>query len=438
MRRIWKQQGLKGVVNLHAFWIVGGAKLEANYYKEMAENCEEMEQRGLLENKRIFLFGHCNATEELAELLNQKGHSIAAILDNSREKHGKVYHNIPVVPPDSILPEDGEKAVVCIAARFYEAMQAQLRRLGFTGEIRKMVDYNTYAEYSLSDETIERKWKRVEYGKSAVRELERKYPGYFRIFCPFSALGDLYFCMSYLPYFLRKRGRKDYIMCVAGSACAKVAELFDDCPVEVMGQKELDAMIQAELYMQDREAFIAHQDRPYVVNLSGALYRKKIPLEKIYCCGVFGLPQDTEPVVPARWNDYADLAAIEKDRAVILSPYAKSVTALPAKIWEDIILDYRKRGFQIFTNVAGDETPLPGTIAISPGISELKSVVERAGTFIGLRSGICDVLRTADCRKIALYPDYNYCDTQWKAIDMYAIDTFENIVVKDDFEWRKN
>ena len=91
---------------------------------------------------------------------------------------------------------------------------------------------------------------------------------------------------------------------------------------------------------------------------------------------------------------------------------------------------FRERGYQIFTNVAGEETPLEGTAPISPQICEMRSVVEQAGTFIGIRSGICDVIRTADCRKIALYPDYNYCDTNWKSIDMYAIDGFENIVVK--------
>ncbi len=412
--------------------------MEVQHYNEMVQNCEELEQSGLLEHKRIFLFGHCSASEKLAGLLRKKGYAVAAILDNSREKQGKVYLGIPVVSPESILSEPAENVIICIATRFYESMQAQLRQLGFTGDIRKLVDYNTYAEYSLSEETIERKRKRVEHGRLVVEGLERKYPGHFRVFCPFSALGDVYFCMTYLPYFLQMRGKKAYIMCVLGSSCAKVVSLFDNCPVEVMQQKELDAAIQAELYSQDENAFIAHQDRPYVVNLSKALYRRKIPLEEIYRCGVFGLTQDIKPVVPKHWNEYADLERIEKGHAVILSPYAKSVTALPAKIWEEIISDYQKQGFQIFTNVAGEEKPLPGTSAISPAISEMKSVVERAGIFIGIRSGICDVIRTADCRKIALYPDYNYCDTKWKAIDIYAIDTFENVVVKDDFVWKRH
>lgn len=79
--------------------------------------------------------------------------------------------------------------------------------------------------------------------------------------------------------------------------------------------------------------------------------------------------------------------------------------------------------------MVGEELPLPRTKPICPAISEIQSVVERAGTFIGIRSGLCDVLREASCRKVALYPDYNYCDTRWKAIEMYRIDNWENIVV---------
>lgn len=258
--------------------------MEAQYYREMVENCRKMEENIPLKQKKIFLFGHCNATEELADLLIERGY----------------------------IPE----AIVCIVTRFYESMYAQLRKLGFNGEVRKLVDYNSYAEYSLADETIERKSKRIEHGRFMIEELERKYPGYFRIFCPFSALGDLYFCMSYLPCFLKMHGKKKYAMCVAGNGSARVAELFDDCPVEVVKQNDLDAAIQAELYRKDKNAFIAHQDRFYVVNLSKALYCRKIPLEKIYCCGVFGLPQRTEPVSPTRWSTYADLKDIERNHAM--------------------------------------------------------------------------------------------------------------------------
>lgn len=80
--------------------------------------------------------------------------------------------------------------------------------------------------------------------------------------------------------------------------------------------------------------------------------------------------------------------------------------------------------------------PLIGTESISPSLLELRSVVERAGTFIGIRNGLCDVIREAKAKKIALYPDYNYCDTKWKAIEMYWINQFDyNLLATEEIKW---
>lgn len=399
------------------------------YYEEMVENLEELLRKGVIQGKRIYLFGHCNATEELADLLCEKELTIAAILDNNKEKHGKVYRGIEIQPPHIILKEQSQQTLVCIVARAYAVMTDQLKRMGYKGQIRKLVDYNTFAEYSLSEDTVNCKLQRVERGNILLQKMEQSYPGHFKILCPFSALGDIYFMMSYLPYFLQKRKKRDCVIGVIGRACAEVVHLFGDYNVEVVTQKDMDEMIQAALYKEDSDTFIPHQDRPYVVNLSKALYIKQIPLEQLYCCGVFGLPPDTKPYRPYRLQEYASLKKICPGKSVILSPYAKSVTALRQEVWEKIVDYYNGRGYSCYTNVIGEEMPLPGTELISPALSEIQSVVEQAGTFIGIRSGLCDVLREASCKKIALYPDYNYCDTRWKAIDMYRIEGWENIVV---------
>ena len=391
----------------------------------------------LLYNKEIYLFGHCNATEQLADKLLEKGYEIAAILDNSEVKQGMEYRGIKIRFPSIIREVRDDDAVVLIVTRFYEEMKEQLRGLGFQGEVVKLLDYNSYADYSLSEDTMERKRERVIYGMEVLSGIEDRHPGCFRVFCPLVALGDVYFCMSYLPYFLEKRGIEKCVICVASKGCGKVAKLFGQEHIEILNQYDLDAAIQASLYKKDEKAFIAHQDRPYVVNLHKALYVKRIPLEQMYVCGVFGLPVGYKPYKPRNWKEYDGAEEIVPNKTVILSPYAKSVTKLPDKIWEDIVEDYRDKGYLIYTNVAGDEQPLKGTKAISPDISQMKSVVECAGTFIGIRSGLCDVIRTANCKKIALYPDYFYCDTKWKAIDMYKIEEFENIVVGDDFRWDK-
>lgn len=408
--------------------------MDKQHYEEMAASLNELEQEDDIVNKRIFLFGHCNATEELADLLLARGYIPVAILDNNENKHGNNYKGIVIVPPNDILSEDKDSTIVCIVARAYAAMSDQLKRLGYRGQIRKLVDYNSYANYSLSEETIARMKVRVERGKNIFASVTEKYPGYYKILCPFQALGDIYIMMSYLPYFLRERGKNKCVICVIGNACGQVAKLFQ-YDVEVFSQKEIDELTQAAIYTRDPESYIAHQDRPYVNNLFKALYYKRIPLDEIYCCGVFGLRKGTRPILPTAFAEYGGIETIPKGKSVVISPYAKSVVALPESVWNDVVSYYRGIGKTCFTNVIGDEKPLDGTIAISPKINEMKSVVEAAGCFVGIRSGMCDILRTAKAERIALFPDYNYCDTQWKSIDMYYIDEWKNIVVKDNFKY---
>lgn len=409
--------------------------MDKAHFDEMVNCIERFAANGAFDGSSVYIFAHCEASLTLVDELMAREIIPTMILDNSKEKWGIEYKGIVVEKPEYVLESDSEKAIVLIATRFYEAMRAQLIDLGFKGEIVKVVDYNTYSEYSLSDDTIARKMERVRAGKDAIDTLRKSDADAFLIFCPFSALGDIYFCMSYLPHYVESRGIGNVVVCVVGNACRKVAELFDiaNCRVEVFSQNVLDSMVQAALYYRDENAFIAHQDRPYVVNLHKALNVKCIPLEQIYRCGIFGLSDDAVPVEPTRWHESGDCADIPEGKAVVLSPYAKSVTAMPDELWEKVADKYLDEGYQVYTNVVGDEKPISGTIAISPDIAEMKSVVERAGTFIGIRSGMCDVLRTAKCRKIALFPDYNYGDTKWKAIDMYRLVEFENIVFDGDY-----
>lgn len=417
--------------------------MEKKLYDEMVENINTMAEEINLAEKKIFLFGHCNATLELIDLLDNKGYKTTAILDNSDVKQGLEYKGAVVVYPKQIVEMAGEDPeadfIVLITSRFYPAMLRQLRELGYKGPVRKIIDYNTYAEYSLSEDTISRMKARERHGAELLKELSRKYDRYFKVFCPFNALGDIYFMISYWPAFAKKRNVDRVVFCVPNHVLADVIHMFGDYSVEAYEQKELDAMIQSVIYTQDENCFIAHQDRPYVINLSKALYIKKIPLEQIYCCGVYGLPKDTVPAKPEfNRQVYRDIDSIPEGKAVVFSPYAKSVTAIDSKVWQDAVRYYNSEGYKCYTNVVGDEKPLAGTEAISPSLLEMRSVVERAGTFVGIRSGLCDILREAKAKKIALYPDYNYSDTKWKAIEMYNIEQFEyNLLATEVIEWAK-
>lgn len=412
--------------------------MDKQHYDEMISSVHKLIESNELQDKHIYIFGHCNATEELIEILQEKGLDVCAILDNNMLKYGTYNKHIVIARPDYILEEKSSNVIVLIAARAYATMYKQLRSLGFKGEICKVVEYNSYAEYSLSDETIERMSARVDRGKIILDKINKSYNNPFLFLFPFAALGDVYIAMSYLPYFMKERGISNCVIAVIGKACAKVVDIFGGYKIEILSQKDMDEFIQASLHAEKENMFICHQDRPYVVNLHKALHIKKITLEQMYCCGVFKLPLDTKPCDPTNLKKYPLIEDIQRNKSVILSPYAKSVTLLPEVIWNDIVKYYASQGYQCYTNVAAEEKALVGTIPISPQISQMQSVVERAGIFIGIRSGMCDVIRNANAIKIALYPDYNYSDTKWKAIDIYSLDGWENIVVKDDFIWKRD
>lgn len=426
--------------------------MEKKLHDEMVLTIEKINNEMSLCDRKIFLFGYCNATLELIDLLEGKGIGVCEILDNSDAKQMQCYKGIHVTYPKNILMYSDDvqedNSVVLIASRYYETMCKQLREIGYKGPVCKVVDYNSYAEYDMSEKTILKMKNREKDGEELLRKLSDKYSGFFKVFCPFAALGDVYFMISYWPAFAKTRCiamREDKpelekaVFIVPGDELADVIHMFGDYPVEVFEQKELDSMIQASIYRRDNDFYIAHQDRPYVVNLSKALYVKKIVFSDMYCCGVYGLSKGTMSIKPKEdLPVYKDIDSIPSGRSVIFSPYAKSVVAIDSKVWSSAVQYYVAAGYKCFTNVVGDELPLEGTEAISPSLLEMKSVIERAGTFVGIRSGLCDIIRETKAKKIALYPDYNYCDTKWKAIDIYRIEEFDyNILATEEIEWAK-
>lgn len=300
--------------------------MDKQHYEEMLENLEHFMKQNDLKHTQVYLFGHCNATEVLADELLKHEVSIQAILDNNASKHGTYYKTIPIVSPSKLMEKDTSHVVVFIVARAYASMVKQLRQFGFTGEVEKLVDYNSYAEYSLSPKTIHAKYKRMLRGATHLEQLKQEYKTHFFIFCPFSALGDVYYMMSYLPYFLADRRVKQAVVFTIGNACADVVRMFGGVGSKILTQKQMDETIQAVLYLKDTRSYISHQDRPYVIHLYKALYIKKISFEIIYRCGVFGLPIDTQPYKPSCLSIYKKLDAIPYKHAVILSPHAKSVT----------------------------------------------------------------------------------------------------------------
>jgi hypothetical protein len=406
--------------------------VEATYKDEMIQILEPLIKNGVLSGKCIFAFGHCNATEEMNDYLAGHGIRLSAIFDNNAAKIGQSYHGTCIVSPEQIKAYANDETIVLIANRYYDRMAEQLRRLGYTGQIVKVVDYNSFSEFSLSPETIERKLDRVHRGMKTLQEIRLRYPKQHLVVCPFNALGDVYWAMAVLPAYLKKKAIGETAVIVTGNGCRQVAEMFSAEDLTTLSRVEMDELVQALIYTNEQNCIIAHHDRPYTDLIIHWLDKHFLSFIDFYRCGVYGLPQDTEPVTPSKSEPFDNFVGMENGSSVLITPYAKSVVSPSISYWEALVKRYNQDGLAVFTSVWSDEKPIVGTKPLTLPLNQMIAAAEYAGHFVGVRSGLCDIINSAECKKTVIFPDCVYSTTQWKVADFFALAGWEQVIYMAD------
>jgi hypothetical protein len=390
---------------------------------------DELQHSGRLQNAVICAFGHTAATEEMRARLGRYDLKLTAILDNNRAKQGSSLHGVPVIAPDAVAELSGP-SVVLIASRFHNEMRQQLLDLGYAGEIIR-VGSASIGPDTPSGRDLERAARRLD-------QLRHAHPDRHLVVCPFGALGDVYWALAYLPAFAQgDRHPAPPVVVVVGEGCRQVARLFGHEDVYSLSQREMDDLVGAIVDTGAQDATIAHHDRPYGDCAPvRALDERFMAFTDLYRDLVYKLPPRSRPHAPRRDEpaqirqaDPSWASAIPRGRAVLMAPYAKSVVPVPWSFWERTAERHRAQGDVVGTLVYGEEDPIPGTLALEIPIPELLDAVEHAGTFISLRSGLCDVVHTARARKVHAFPDALYSTTPYKVADFFALPGWESVVV---------
>ena len=120
-------------------------------------------------------------------------------------------------------------------------------------------------------------------------------------------------------------------------------------------------------------------------------------------------------------------------KTVLFSPYAgkNSMWDIPISIYEKLAQMFIEEGYKVCTN-SGDtykEPAVPGTVLVQIPYRIVREFCECAGYFIGLRSGLCDIISDARCIKIILY------DTKMKTdgiCSFYKFFSLKNMGLCDD------
>lgn len=379
--------------------------------------------------KSVMIFGHCNPAEEMAEYLLEMSVPILCYLDNNQEKQGTLMGDIPVHSPNYITNHKKEDSIVLVVSRYYETMKQQLRKFGYDGEVVEVVEYDTFSSFSTEDEVFQAKKQRVLDGFSVLQEIKSQFPGFFLILCPNQALGDVYWAMTYLKAYQKKEKIQSCAIILVGNGCETVAKLFGYDKITVLTQKKMDALVQALVFSGEKDALIA-QHNHYYGDLSFQVLREKfIHFSDFYRDIIYKLPKNTTPTPITHTESLENPEIIPQGKSIIFAPYANSIVEAPTSFWETLAEEYQNQGFQVFTNVLPEQEPISGTEPLVLPLLQMIPAVERAGHFVGLRSGLCDIIHSAKCKKTLVFPDCYYSFTPHKVADFFSLDGWEQIIL---------
>jgi hypothetical protein len=390
---------------------------------------DELQRSGRLQSVALYAFGHTAATEQIRRRLGRYDIALSGILDNNPAKQGGSLHGVPVIAP-SAISDVAVPSVVLIASRFHSEMRRQLLDLGYGGEIIRVG--------TVSIETDTASGRDRDRGRRLLDQLRTAHPDRHLVVCPFAALGDVYWALAYLPAFAAARRLPPTAVVVVGENCGQVARLFGHEDAYSLTQVEMDDLVAAVVDSGAPDTTIAHHDRPYGDGAPvRALDDRFVAFTDMYRDLVYGLSPLAAPDAPRR-DVTGQAGQVERSwsrelpggRTVLLAPHAKSVMPVPWSFWEDTAERYASQGDVVVTLVHGDEDPVPGTLAREIPIPEMLDAVEHAGTFIGLRSGLCDVVHTARARKVHVFPDALYSTTSYKVADFFALPGWESVVLE--------
>lgn len=233
-------------------------------------------------------------------------------------------------------------------------------------------------------------------------ELYRKHPESTINICPYIRSGDVYLISRFLQQDIEVNGA-NHIIVVSSKSLARVALLLG-ITTEIMTQENVRTssewigfcnannarVIDANILTRVGENLHGVNGLSYNIMLNRMMFPE---LELLY------KPKITQNSNYELLKDYT----LDREKTIILSPYANTMAEMPLEYWENIARKLIEQGYVVYTNVAGDQKPVLGTEGIEIPYENVIWCVEQCKAFIGIRSGLCDIISTADCKLLIFY-----------------------------------
>ncbi len=382
------------------------------FFADIEKRVDRLARKGAFDDKKIVLFGASVTDGRCKRWLEERGFAVDAIIDNSREKVGREYLGLTVQTPDEVLdPFDKDRVVLITSPTYWSEMTHQVVQLGYSKRTQV---------FSVGALPPKKAWwvflRRLipaAKGSIALRKLARGADGKRTVFLtPVPPAGDVYVECLFIREYVRKNNVQRFVIAVPNAACRRMVELFGFDDVVVLDEDVLWKIVDyARVARRGPEDLVVM----HYPSLNGSVAQmqgyKGLNFEKMFRYASFDLDDDVPHDLPSSGSDPdATRAALVSNglrpgRTVILAPYARSlVHGHDEQFWNSLAADLTARGYDVCTSGFGPEEPaVAGTSLLQFPFSEAVQFVESAGFFVGLRSGLCDVISPAKAVKVILH-----------------------------------
>jgi hypothetical protein len=374
-------------------------------------------RRRYREGMPVYVFGVSDRSQHIIKELTEYGIPVQGVIDNDARKNHMYCSGIRVINLKEVGTEL-QKAVFFVDSPYWREMKRQLIQNGVIS--KNIINIQNLTLFQKLMPPMVRMTISYRKGKNAYQKLRKKYGlNAALLLCPYTGTGDIYLIGTLLPAYLQKNHIGDYVIIVVNKACKRVADLFGINRVEQLKStdecSDLLAFYRVEpekcqiLILNDCWGEIYMNPTQWIRGYKGHnftdMFRKY----------VFQLSDETKPVAPqydmncAEAEDYLKKHHLPKGHTVILSPYAATLAQIPEYFWIELAQMLKNKGFTVVTNSSGEKEPaIVGTDSVFFPLNIAPQVIAKAGYFIGVRSGFCDVISSSKAIKIILYDKNNW------------------------------
>lgn len=248
-------------------------------------------------------------------------------------------------------------------------------------------------------------------GERILRRIRKLYGKDTHIFLMRGATGDTYIQLALIDDYRKKNNISSYKIVADSAGCRDLAKLFREKNLIGMNGYKMDSIEKAYMLLGSKKLNITILF-PWTYSLYFNRCRirmtERFHFMDTYQYYVFHLHEKARMKMPVFQPLTTDKTTklvqrgFVRGKTVYMAPDANSVTRLDPGIWNQMIEGLRHKGYAVIVNTEQAE----GYHAPNYFCTYAESVplLEYAGFFIGLRSGFCDIISSARCRKVIIYP----------------------------------